>query len=96
MFSMPHMNGTNIIDNSFTLKYEEFPSCDNVCGVGGRKCTTCRVNPPANLSLESKFQHMSVMKPNPNMGFPENLKTCNPTMTMIVELVLVQLILQGC
>jgi hypothetical protein len=74
--------------------------------MGGWNCTPHLVNPSANLSSKFKSQHMFVMKPNFNLGFLENLtpvtlnmvtlKSYNPTMTRIVEPILVQLIFQGC
>jgi len=74
--------------------------------MGDWNCTLHLVNPSANLASKFKSQHMFMMKPNFNLGFFENptpvtlnmvtLKSYNPTMTRIVEPILVQLILQGC
>jgi hypothetical protein len=103
---MSHSSGIDIIGGSFASKSKESPLCDKVGEVGGRNRTPRLVNPLINLSLESKSWHMSVMKPNPNPDFLENLKpiTLNPltlksyypTVIRILALVLVQLILQGC
>jgi hypothetical protein len=61
--SMSHKNGIDTIGGSYVSKFEEYPSCDNVSGVGGWNHTPHLVNPPINLSLESESRHMSVMKP---------------------------------
>ncbi len=49
MSSMSHTSGIDIIGGGFTSKSKEFPSCDNVGGVGGWNRTPYLVNPLANL-----------------------------------------------
>ncbi len=63
MSSMSQISGTDTINGSSTLEYEEFPLGDNVGGVGGRNHTRHLVNHLANLPLKSISQHLFAMKP---------------------------------
>jgi hypothetical protein len=63
MSSMSHTSATNTIDGNCALEYKESPPCDNVGGVDGRNYTPSLINPPINMYLESKSQHLFVMKP---------------------------------
>jgi hypothetical protein len=54
MSYMSHTIGINTTGGSYTSKFEEFSSYVNVGGVGGYNHTLHLVNPPTNMSLESK------------------------------------------
>jgi hypothetical protein len=56
MSFMSYISGIDITSDNFVLKFEEFP-------LGGWNHTPYLVNPLANMSLESKYWHLSVMKP---------------------------------
>jgi GMP synthase PP-ATPase subunit len=63
MSSMSHTSDTDIANGNYASKFKEFPSCDNVGGLGGQNHTLRLVNPLTNLFPDSKPQHLSVMKP---------------------------------